>query len=134
MQFLKVFVSTYIIGLVIDFIWIGVIASGFYKSQLAGMIRATKDFAAGHWVAAALVYVAIVGGIMVFVLPRAGSLGQAALYGAIFGVVAYGIYELTNYSLLLNWPTTVVFVDILWGIALCTITSMVAYWISGLVK
>lgn len=131
MMFLKVFVPTYIIGMAIDFLWIGVIAGGFYKSQLSGMIRATKDFAGGHWAAAALVYVAIVGGIMLFVLPRATTLGQAALYGALFGLVTYGIYELTNYSLLLNWPAAVVFVDMLWGVVLCAITSVLAFWFSS---
>lgn len=134
MDLLKVFVPTYIIGMAVDFLWIGVLAGGFYKSQLAGLIRATKDFAGGHWLAAALVYVAIVGGIMVFVLPRATSLGSAALYGALFGLVAYGIYELTNYSLLLNWPATVVVVDILWGVVLCALTSVLAYWFTSLAK
>jgi len=129
MDYLKIFVPTYIIGLLVDFLWIGVIAGGFYKTQLVGMIRATKDFAFGHWLAAALVYVAIVGGIMFFVLPRVTSFGQAALYGAIFGLVAYGIYELTNYSLLLNWPALVVVVDILWGAFLCALTSVVIFYL-----
>jgi uncharacterized membrane protein len=127
MDLIKVFVPTFIIGMVIDFIWIGVLAGGFYKTQLAGMIRATKDFTAGHWSAAALVYVAIVGGIMFFVLPRSSSVSQAALYGAIFGLISYAIYELTNYSLLLGWPSKIVFVDIAWGVVLCALLSMVAY-------
>jgi uncharacterized membrane protein len=134
MELLKVFVPTYIIGMAIDFLWIGVLAGGFYKTQLAGMIRSTKDFAGGHWVAAALVYVAIVGGIMFFVLPRVSSTGQAALYGALFGLITYGIYELTNYSLLLNWPLKVVIVDTIWGIVLCAITATVAYTFTKLLR
>lgn len=128
MEFIKIFVPTYIIGLLVDFLWIGVVASGFYKSQLAGLLRSTKDFAPGHWVAVALVYVAIVAGIMLFVLPRAATIGQAAGYGALFGLVTYVLYECTNYALLLHWPAKVVFVDVLWGAALGALTATIAYW------
>lgn len=127
MDILKVFLPTFVVGMAVDFLWIGVLAGGFYKSQLAGMIRSTKDFTVAHWSAAALVYVAIVGGIMLFVLPRSSSVGQAGLYGAIFGLIGYAIYELTNYSLLLGWPSKIVFVDIAWGAVLCALLSMVAY-------
>lgn len=131
MDILKVFVPTYSIGLLIDFLWIGVIANGFYKSQLGQFLRATKDFTPGHWVATALVYVAIVGGIFYFVLPRVHTLGQAAAAGAIFGLVVYAVYECTNYALVRGWPAPVVVVDILWGITLCALTAVIAFWLKG---
>ena len=43
--------------------------------------------------------------------------------GAIFGLVAYGTYNLTNMATIKNWSPTVVFVDMLWG-ALLTGTSV----------
>lgn len=127
MDFLKLFVPTYIIGMLVDFVWLGVIAGSLYKNQLGGLLRSTTAFAPGHWLSAALVYVAIVGGSVLFVLPKASSYGTAALYGALFGLVTYAIYELTNYALLVGWPLTIVFVDIAWGGVLGALTGLVLY-------
>lgn len=124
---LKLFVPTYIIGMLVDFVWLGVVASSLYKNQLGTLLRSTTAFTAGHWFSAALVYVAIVGGSMLFVLPRATSYGTAALYGALFGLITYAIYELTNYALLNGWPLTIVFVDIAWGAALGALTGVVLF-------
>jgi uncharacterized membrane protein len=131
LEILKIFIPTFIAGMAVDFLWLGVIAGNFYKSQLAGIIRATKDFSFAHWASASFVYIIVVAGIMFFVLPKATSTLQAGLYGAIFGFATYGIYEFTNYALLLNWPAKMVFVDLAWGIVLCTILSVVAYQVKG---
>ena len=51
----------------------------------------------------------------------------AALYGALFGVFAYGTYELTNYATLKDWPFAMVAVDLAWGTALSAIAATAGY-------
>ena len=59
-------------------------------------------------------------GLVVFVLPRAGqSLPAAALFGALFGFLVYGVYDATNMAVLRGWPLSVAVVDVCWGALLC---------------
>jgi uncharacterized membrane protein len=59
----------------------------------------------------------------------------SAGYGALFGLVAYATYDLTNLSTLKGFTTKLVLVDMLWGVCLTAAVSIIAYgiirqWIS----
>ena len=43
------------------------------------------------------------------------STTKSLYIGFIFGLVAYGTYNLTNMAVLKGWSPTVVFVDMFWG-------------------
>jgi uncharacterized membrane protein len=44
------------------------------------------------------------------------------------GIGVYGVYELTNYATLTNWPLSLVIIDTLWGgILFASATCMVKY-------
>ena len=43
------------------------------------------------------------------------SLIQALWTGIVFGIVAYGTYNLTNMAFIKDWSTSVVLVDMIWG-------------------
>ena len=93
----------------IDFLWLLVIARGFYDKQLKAFERTV------NLPAALLVYVLIPLGIYWFVFPKAGmEPKQALLWGAVYGLIVYGVYDLTGLAILKNWPVTMVVVDILW--------------------
>jgi len=47
--------------------------------------------------------------------------------GALFGLVTYATYDLTNLATLEGWPITLVIVDILWGISLSVSVSAITY-------
>jgi uncharacterized membrane protein len=49
----------------------------------------------------------------------------AFLFGALFGFMAYMTYDLVNYSTLAGWPLSVVIVDVLWGMTITAIASVV---------
>jgi uncharacterized membrane protein len=62
------------------------------------------------------------------VRPISGSqatVWQAFGWGALFGLVTYGIYDLTNRAILEKWSLRMTIADILWGCVLCGTTSMV---------
>ena len=45
------------------------------------------------------------------------------------GFAAHGLYELTNYSTLINWDLNFIFLDMLWGGILFTIVSFISKFI-----
>jgi len=115
---LKHFLSTLIIFLGIDFIWLGLISKNFYNKELSSFNRAT------NWAAIVLVYLVIAMGITFFVLPKAqGEPLKALLWGALFGMIAYGVYDLTNLAVLADWTIKMTAVDIIWGAVVCGLTS-----------
>lgn len=124
---LKVFLLTLPVFLVLDFIWLAVLMSGFYKSALGQLARTSGGDLAPNWPAAAVVYLLAVAGLVAFVLPRtspASPLWHAWTWGALFGLVSYGLYDFTNYSTLNGWPLRLTAVDTLWGAMVCGWTSM----------
>ena len=60
-----------------------------------------------------------------------GSLGKAALMGALVGLMAYGTYDLTNHATLRNWSAALTLVDTAWGTLLASCAALAAYWITS---
>jgi uncharacterized membrane protein len=70
---------------------------------------------------AVLFYLINMLGILYFAaIPalNAGAPGQAALNGALIGLVAYGCYEFTSWAVMQNWHPQMVAVDLAWGTVL----------------
>ncbi|MGE0865612.1 MAG: DUF2177 family protein [Vicinamibacterales bacterium] len=109
-----------VVFVLMDAVWLGWVANGFYKRELGSLLR---QHANGNLdpriLPAALLYALIVLGVALFALPRARALGEAALWSAVFGVIAYGVYDLTNYSTMQGFPLKVVVADMMWGGAIC---------------
>jgi uncharacterized membrane protein len=117
-EFFKTYVLTLIPFVVLDALWLGLVAPSFYKKHI-GFIMAKNI----NWTAALLFYLLFVAGIAFFVTYRESSLQQAALRGAVFGLVCYATYDLTNLATLEGWPITVTVVDLCWGTFLCAATA-----------
>jgi len=104
--------------MVLDGVWLGLLMKNFYRDQLAPIVRlADGGGMAPNWPAAFVVYVLLGTGIAVFVMPRASTVPLAAVYGALFGFVVYGVYDFTNYSTLRQWPFVLTLADVAWGTA-----------------
>jgi len=122
---LKPFATGLVTLLVLDLAWIGVIANQFYKRELGAIARLDGDSFAIRLAPALLLYPLMVLGVQLFVLPRVdpAQWWSAALWGGLFGLVGYGIYDLTNYATLtaFSWRMTVV--DMSWGTVLLALTA-----------
>ncbi len=103
--------------MVLDGVWLGVVMKNFYRDQLAPIARLANGSMAPNWPAAFVVYVLLGTGIALLVIPRASTTSLAALYGALFGLVVYGVYDFTNYSTLRQWPLVLALADVAWGAA-----------------
>lgn len=123
---------TFIGFLAIDLVWLGLVARGFYRRQLAFLLSDQPN-----WLAAIVFYLLFVAGLLVFaVVPglQAGSLRKALFLGAFFGLVAYATYDLTNLATIKNWPWIVTVVDMAWGAALASAVSGIGYLIGRWLK
>lgn len=110
---------------VLDAAWLILMASRFYGPQLGGLLVDDPV-----WPAAIGFYLLYAGGILFLVvqpvLIRAQGLRDAALRGALLGLVAYGTYDLTNLATLRDWPPILTLVDMAWGSILTAVTSVIA--------
>jgi uncharacterized membrane protein len=101
--------------MVLDGVWLGLLMKNFYRNQLAPIVRLADGGIAPNWPAAFVVYILLGTGIAHFVIPRAPTVSLAAAYGALFGLVVYGVYDFTNYSTLRQWPFVLTLADVAWG-------------------
>ena len=113
--------------LAIDSIWLGVIAVDFYKATIGHLLAPKPNF-----VAAAFFYVIYLAGVVHFVvLPAVAedSVLKAARQGALFGLVAYATYDLTNMSTMRDWPLSVTLADMAWGAFITGVSSSISTWV-----
>jgi len=129
MDFLKQWAVGLVAFVAIDFVWIGVVANGFYRRELGPLLRMSGDKLDPRLVPALLLYALVVAGLILFALPRAraGSMLDAVLWSALFGVIAYSVYDLTNYATMQGFPLRVAAVDMAWGGVVCALTGA-AVW------
>ncbi|MCK6581462.1 MAG: DUF2177 family protein [Anaerolineales bacterium] len=59
---------------------------------------------------------------------REGTLIKAVRRGALFGLVTYGTYDLTNLATLEGWPVLVTVIDLIWGTFLSAAVTLVSVW------
>ena len=129
MQIVKSIIIAAVVLLLLDGLWIGVIAKQLYMSQIGSFLRVENGNIMPNFFAAAVVYAALIAGILIFVIPKSGDNVWAALgWGALFGLICYGIYDFTNISVMNKWPVLICFVDVVWGSVLCGITSLIVMW------
>jgi uncharacterized membrane protein len=131
MDFLKQWGVGMVVFIAIDFLWIGVVANGFYRRQIGPLLRMDGDRMDPRLLPALLMYALVVAGLIVFALPRArsGSVLDAAMWSAAFGVIGYSVYDLTNYATLQGFPLRMVVVDMAWGGVVCALTGA-ALWMA----
>jgi len=125
----------------LDFLWLGVFMGGFYRSELGGIVLTDPDGGfAPRLLPTVVVYILIPLGIALFTRPAQASAGlhpkliPSAIKGAVFGLVLYGTYDMTNWSLLKAWTPTIALIDTAWGMALCSIGAVSASYAESKVQ
>jgi uncharacterized membrane protein len=125
MFYLKLYFLTLLAFFAIDMVWLGLVARGFYQKHLGFLMRSTPN-----WSAALVFYLLFVSGLLVFVIVpslETGSTRKLLLLGALFGLITYATYDLTNLATVKDWPWVVTLVDLLWGTLLATSVSYVGF-------
>ncbi|THD48034.1 MAG: DUF2177 family protein [Bradyrhizobium sp.] len=117
-RYVVLYLATLIVLIPIDFLFLGLVAKGFFTAQVGDMLGEIRV------APAILFYLLYAVGILIFVNGPVGATWQSALlYGALFGLFCYATFELTSLSLLRHWTWPVAVVDISWGIVVTALSS-----------
>jgi len=131
MNFIYSWLGAAAVAAVLDYIWLGLVMTSFYQSQLAPISRKVAGVFTPHFPSIVVVYLVMGLGVAAFVLPSLGagsSLIKAFGIGALMGFIIYAVYDFTNYAVLAHWPLKLLAVDVLWGAVVVGLTSMIVYW------
>lgn len=121
MDMLGAAIAAGIILLVLDAIWLGLIAKTWIHERI-GHLQRDKPLRAPAGVFYVLYAVALAYFAITPALP-AGDWLKAALTGGFLGLVAYGTYDLTNLATLDDWPLSMTAGDMAWGVFASAVTS-----------
>jgi uncharacterized membrane protein len=127
-MFIKLYLIALPVFFAIDMVWLGLVAKNFYRNQIGFLMTPNIN-----WVAAIIFYLLFIVGLVLFVITPAvekGSWMYALLFGALFGLITYATYDLTNLATLKDWPLLVTIVDLAWGAVLAASVSIVTYFIA----
>lgn len=108
--------------LALDGVWLTLMGQRLYRPAIGHLMREDFDLAA-----AAAFYAIYLTGVVVFVVEPAASARSALARGALFGLVAYATYDLTNQATLRGWPWHVTLIDLCWGSFVTAASSAFAY-------
>jgi uncharacterized membrane protein len=128
-MFIKLYLIALPVFFLIDMIWLGLVAKSFYANQIGHLLKPEVN-----WVAAIIFYLLFIVGLIVFVVSpamEAGSWKHAVVYGALFGLITYATYDLTNLALAKDWPLLVTIVDLIWGAFLAASVSTITFLIAS---
>ena len=128
-MFIKLFLIALPVFFAIDMVWLGVVAKDFYRAQIGSLMKSDVN-----WTAAIIFYFIFITGLVVFVISPAiekGSWMHALIFGALFGLVCYATYDLTNLAVAKDWPLLVTVVDLIWGAVLAASVSVITYFIAS---
>jgi len=123
--YVKLYFATLVAFFLIDMVWLGLVARTFYRKQLGFLLAP-----ATNWIAALIFYLLFILGILVFVVVpglQDHSLKTTLLRAALFGLVTYATYDLTNLATVKNWPLLITVVDLAWGTVLSVAVSYVGF-------
>jgi uncharacterized membrane protein len=126
MRYLLPYLATTLAFIVIDLIWLGVVAKQFYRRELGSLMLEKIN------VPVALVfYLLYPVGLTIFAVVPAlngGGVSHGLLLGALFGFFAYATYDLTNLATLKNWSAKLSLVDMAWGAVLSAVCAVIGVW------
>lgn len=132
MKHILLYILTFIVFLGIDMIWLLVITKNFYSEEI-GHLMAEKALL----LPAFIFYLLFVIGVLVFaVIPgyEAQSISKTLMLSALFGLITYATYDLTNLATLRDWPIKVTIIDMIWGTTIASITGVAGYYIANLIN
>ena len=124
-NYFKLYFATLIAFLAIDMVWLGLVARTFYRNYLGFLMTPTIN-----WIAAVLFYLLFILGILVFVVVpglQENSLKSTLLRAALFGLVTYATYDLTNLATVKNWPVLITVIDMAWGTVLTVLVCYIGF-------
>ncbi len=131
-SFVKLGAIAAAIFVVLDLIWLGVVASGLYSDKL-GYLATLKNGSITFNLPVGLLTQVIIGlglaAVITLALSQKNSWSEAAFFGTLTAFVIYATYDLTNLSFIKGWPVMITVIDIAWGSFQGFLASIYVYWL-----
>ncbi|CAM5485598.1 hypothetical protein MAUB1S_08142 [Mycolicibacterium aubagnense] len=133
MTYIVAYIASLIVFGALDAIWLTTMTSRIYRPVLGDILL--SDLRVAPALAFYLLYP--VGLVVFATMPalRTGSAGTALAQGALFGLIAYATYDLTNYATLRSWTLQITLIDLAYGTVVAGLTALAAYqaarWFTG---
>jgi uncharacterized membrane protein len=108
----------------LDFIWIGLVARDLYRGEIGPLLAPQPQLAP-----AAVFYAVYAAGVLVFAVAPGldrGDWVRAFGMAALFGAVAYAVYDLTNLATLKGFTLRISLADMAWGAAMTGVAGSLA--------
>lgn len=125
-RFLATWLAIALPFLALDAVWLTLMAQRLYRPALGAIMRPDFDLPA-----AAAFYLLYFTGVVVFAVRAAAGTREALWRGALFGLVAYGTYDLTNQATVIGWPWHITFADLAWGTFATAVAAAIAHRITS---
>ena len=110
---------------IVDTIWLKFVANSLYREKLGSMLAKKPN-----WIAGILFYVIFLIGIVVFVISPAEDIADVIWKGALYGLITYATYDLTNQATLKKWPVAITIIDLCWGVFASIVIAVVSWSLS----
>lgn len=134
MSHVKSFIVAFTAFLVLDFLWLGFVVKDFNMRHLAEIGRIKDGALQINYGAALVVYILLALSVVFFIIPRIENLnswGQVFLWGAFFGIIVYGVFDMTNLSILKNYALVFAIADMAWGGLVYGLVTVITKWARG---
>lgn len=133
MKFIKQFLIAAAAILILDILWLGIIAKEFYLTKLQGIATIENGSIVFNYLPAIGFYL-IATGALVYFTQKESSYKSTLTKGAYLGFAMYATYDLTNLAIISTFSQTMAIVDILWGTCLMGITAIFTKYLSEKLK
>ncbi len=127
---LSLYAATAVIFFVLDFIWLSLSVGPIYRKELGNLLLDQPNLA----VAAGFYLVYVLGLVILVSEPAEGNVGKALWMAALFGLVAYGTYDLTNLATLRGFTPTVAIIDMAWGTFVTAVSAAGGVFVVNMLK
>jgi uncharacterized membrane protein len=125
-RYVALYLTTLVVLMVLDYLFLGVLAKGFFVSHVGDMLGDVKP------VPAVLFYLIYVVGVLTFVSGgHAANWQTTLLYGALFGLFCYATFDLTCLALLRHWSWAVAALDVSWGAVVTAVSSTAGLFLAN---
>ena len=122
-KYLITYATVITVLMVLDALWLGVIAKSLYQAKIGHLMTETPNF-----YAAILFYLIYAAGLIAFVVAPYSALQNWKIitgYAALYGLCTYSTYALTNLAILKTWPVELSMIDVSWGIFITIFSASV---------
>lgn len=127
---LILYAATAAVFLVLDAIMLTLVMKPLFSRHIGPLLAEPIRLAP-----AALFYLAYVAGLVTLVsLPAVRTGAPVVLPALIIGLMAYGTYELTSWSIMKDWHWQMVATDVAWGGVLTAVSAWAGVWIARLIQ